>query len=381
MRSLICSSDGIFVGICDKIVYFCYNISNDSQIIEFTLDEAVGAKVTCLAISQDGCHIYAGFSNKWICCWEISSGKLCGQKQLKKKSTTLVDGVFQDSINHTSRKVLLAADRFGEVYAVDLPLMSRPPVLCAGHTASVITDMVLINNRFLVTADRDEKVRIQCFPNILDIVSYCLGHSGCVSSIDMVSDDLMISCGFDHKLILWQYVEGKIVAEYEFQSANSPLIATEAQLSASIAEDAENAAEDFDNNDLDDSNAGNYPLKVICYDSADKDTTVVKSIAVIFKGLSTCQLFDVVVDQTLLSSSSYTIKHKQTLTLPSLPSDCAYIGDNQILFLMSKPCYNHLLHINESSSGTTEGKGSTISTDFRNVIKAYCAKNGKLLLI
>ena len=35
----------------------------------------------------------------------------------------------------------------------------------------------LIEDKFVVTADRDEKIRISCYPNSYNIHQFCLGHT------------------------------------------------------------------------------------------------------------------------------------------------------------------------------------------------------------
>lgn len=42
----------------------------------------------------------------------------------------------------------------------------------------MVTDMVLsADNKYVITADRDEHVRVSRFPNGYNIESFCLGHT------------------------------------------------------------------------------------------------------------------------------------------------------------------------------------------------------------
>jgi hypothetical protein len=46
-----------------------------------------------------------------------------------------------------------------------------------GHV-SMLTDMTLSNDeKYIITADRDEHVRVSRFPNGYNIESYCMGHT------------------------------------------------------------------------------------------------------------------------------------------------------------------------------------------------------------
>lgn len=46
-----------------------------------------------------------------------------------------------------------------------------------GHV-SMVTDMVLsADDKYVITADRDEHIRVSRFPNGYNIESFCLGHT------------------------------------------------------------------------------------------------------------------------------------------------------------------------------------------------------------
>ncbi len=49
--------------------------------------------------------------------------------------------------------------------------------LLLGHLSMLLDATVSLCERYLVTCDRDEKIRISCFPNAYNIHIYCLGHT------------------------------------------------------------------------------------------------------------------------------------------------------------------------------------------------------------
>ena len=72
----------------------------------------------------------------------------------------------------------MIGDKTGDVYQMKLvgnfleneikPLMG---------SLSMLTDITLDSNeKHIITSDRDEKIRISCFPNSHNINSYLLGH-------------------------------------------------------------------------------------------------------------------------------------------------------------------------------------------------------------
>jgi tRNA (guanine-N(7)-)-methyltransferase subunit TRM82 len=66
----------------------------------------------------------------------------------------------------------MISDKAGEVWAIDMPFL-RNKVKLLGHTASVITDMKLTaNSNYLITSDRDEKIRITNFPQVVKYVFF-----------------------------------------------------------------------------------------------------------------------------------------------------------------------------------------------------------------
>lgn len=99
---------------------------------------------------------------------------------------------------------LLWADKFGSVYRLHISISVRddgepeitaqdagqpirsgaehpplhPPDMLFGHFSG-ITDITLLHagNQYIVSADRDEKVRVSHYPNAYNIESYCLAHT------------------------------------------------------------------------------------------------------------------------------------------------------------------------------------------------------------
>lgn len=71
---------------------------------------------------------------------------------------------------------------------------------------------MIISCRFVITSDRDEKIRVTHYPTTEVIETYCLGHLEYVSSIEPItshaSDPLLLSLSGDKTLRLWNYATG-----------------------------------------------------------------------------------------------------------------------------------------------------------------------------
>lgn len=66
------------------------------------------------------------------------------------------------------------------------------------------------DDHFIITADRDEKIRVSCLPNAYSIVCYCLGHKDFVSqlAIHPKANHLLLSGSGDGCIGMWNYETG-----------------------------------------------------------------------------------------------------------------------------------------------------------------------------
>ena len=68
--------------------------------------------------------------------------------------------------------------------------------------------------KYIITCDRDEKIRVSKFPNAYNIACYCLGHTDFVTNLQVVhnfSENILLSASGDGSLRVWKYLEGKEV--------------------------------------------------------------------------------------------------------------------------------------------------------------------------
>ncbi|RMX51239.1 hypothetical protein pdam_00004074 [Pocillopora damicornis] len=81
--------------------------------------------------------------------------------------------------------------------------------------AAIITIRVLTeDDKFLITSDRDEKIRVSCFPNSYSIHTFCLGHLDFVSCLALLSrsQNILVSGGGDGTVTFWNPDSGKDIA-------------------------------------------------------------------------------------------------------------------------------------------------------------------------
>ena len=178
--------------------------------------------VVVYEIDEMNKKIYIAYENKWLCCYDLYTSEILSSTLLKKCPCGLSLRVF-DAKNNKS--VLIITDKAGDIWGLNANDIKKEMKL-GGHTASIITDMQISkvgNAEYLLTCDRDEKIRISNFPYISNIHSFCVGHNGIVVNIDsMVVESsttststsagvgvgalgLMVSGSWDNTIKLWSF--------------------------------------------------------------------------------------------------------------------------------------------------------------------------------
>ncbi|KAJ1661154.1 WD repeat-containing protein 4 [Dispira simplex] len=170
------------------------------------------SNVCAVTFSPDGAYLLAVRDDKVLYIWDTK------QWQVVFAFCTL-RRCHQACFTPDSR-AFLVADKFGDVYRYQLDhCLSLPngPVhnefqddqLLLGHVSMLLDMCVTPDMRYIVTADRDEKIRVSSYPNGYTIQSYCLAHQAFVTTVACVpTEQLLVSGGGDGLLILWQYISG-----------------------------------------------------------------------------------------------------------------------------------------------------------------------------
>ena len=106
---------------------------------------------------------------------------------------------------------VLVADKNGDVYRVSSTTgAEEAPRLVLGHLSQLLDIVISSEGDRVITADRDEKVRVSRFPNCYNIDNYCLGHTEFVTSlcVSRVTRDTLLSGSGDGTVRVWNYVTG-----------------------------------------------------------------------------------------------------------------------------------------------------------------------------
>ncbi|XP_017778030.1 PREDICTED: tRNA (guanine-N(7)-)-methyltransferase non-catalytic subunit wuho [Nicrophorus vespilloides] len=103
-----------------------------------------------------------------------------------------------------SNNDILIADKTGDAFVCEFN--KDTPALVLGHLSMLLD--ILIEDKYIITCDRDEKIRVSHYPNCYNILSYCLGHKEFVTNIE-IFNGLLVSASGDGTVRFWDYKSGR----------------------------------------------------------------------------------------------------------------------------------------------------------------------------
>ncbi|ORX90267.1 WD40 repeat-like protein [Basidiobolus meristosporus CBS 931.73] len=160
--------------------------------------------IRTLAFSPDGKLLATSGEDKTLKVWAVENWQCLNTRPVIKRYNAIKFAAQSDAI--------FVADKFGDVYKLQIDPAAGQEELLLGHV-SMITDMVLsADNKHIITADRDEKIRVNNYPDSYNIHSFCLGHTEFVSAVRLpvFSPGTLISGGGDGMIMVWDYMNGSL---------------------------------------------------------------------------------------------------------------------------------------------------------------------------
>ncbi|KAG7443551.1 WD40 repeat-like protein [Guyanagaster necrorhizus] len=181
--------------------------------------------IRCAALNSGKIHLATVGDDKTLRVWNVGNGdlKVASERELPKKPTCVAFTA--------NGQTILVSDKFGDIfsYPLDPPfvskvenpkrdrtsLISHPSAsngtLILGHTSLLTTFLLSSDEKYIITADRDEHIRVSWHPQGYCIETFCLGSTKFVSALHVPKYDpsVLISGGGDAELKVWDWLSGQ----------------------------------------------------------------------------------------------------------------------------------------------------------------------------
>ncbi|KAJ8669339.1 hypothetical protein QAD02_000598 [Eretmocerus hayati] len=154
-----------------------------------------------VVFSADGKYFLICANRKQLCVYNSTSLELVSNRTLARSASR---------VKFLPNNDIVVADRSGDAYLYSVEKADEKGQLLLGHLSMLLDVLVTSDLNHIITADRDEKIRVSLFPNSYNILSYCLGHKKFVTNLGFVPHDesILVSCGGDGSLMFWDFVKG-----------------------------------------------------------------------------------------------------------------------------------------------------------------------------
>ncbi|KAF7651099.1 hypothetical protein LDENG_00116040 [Lucifuga dentata] len=130
---------------------------------------------------------------------------------------------------------LLVADKSGDVYSFSVKEPQKEGELKLGHLSMLLAITLTPNDKYIITADRDEKIRVSRLSSPYNIQSFCLGHQEFVSALLVPSGlpQWLLSGSGDGTVKLWDYESGRMLQSWNLtELEDAPNSDTDKQMPA-----------------------------------------------------------------------------------------------------------------------------------------------------
>jgi hypothetical protein len=158
-----------------------------------------GASLLTLAISACQTLLIAGYDDKSIVSWDLTSdnGDAVGFFKLRKKPQNITTARYTVSdasggVGEVERSVVLISDKFGEVHALNMALTKSEMI--TGHSTSVITDMVCCRSEDIKSPTTTQSVKTTKTTSNSSSSGSSSSSSSGSNDRRTVADNLLITC-------------------------------------------------------------------------------------------------------------------------------------------------------------------------------------------
>lgn len=205
---------------------------------------------------------------------------------------------------------ILVADKSGDVLIYSMKDDDKGTKLL-GHLSLLLDVLQTNDGKFIISSDRDEKIRVSCYPNTYNIQTFCLGHKEFVNHIELLpnNDKYLTSTSGDGFVKCWNYMLGKLCYSIDtFKDVND-----------------EQLKEDF-SNAMDSEGVEVYTLPIVHY-SVTKLNDTSNILAVVVHSYNKLLLYQLNI---MDNEFSHSLLHK--LSLDKFPTAIKFHNLNLFLY-------------------------------------------------
>ncbi|KAF8630455.1 hypothetical protein AX15_002907 [Amanita polypyramis BW_CC] len=195
--------------------------------------------IRCAAVDPSYSYLASCGDDKQLRVWKLDTLDLVNQRELPKRPTAIE--FVRDA------QTIIVSDKFGDVFSYPIeytPLTEtqKPRALSShqnpsggtlvlGHTSVLTSFLLSQDERYIITADRDEHIRVSWYPQGYVIEMYCLGHLKYVSAIHIApsAPSTLVSGGGDPVLKVWDWMSGTVQYEVPILETVRPFIVVSAK--------------------------------------------------------------------------------------------------------------------------------------------------------
>ncbi|KAK5584193.1 hypothetical protein RB653_005801 [Dictyostelium firmibasis] len=225
--------------------FIAFSLNNKLNVFDNKLNKLVELEsssqhtgiIRSIEFSKNNQSLITSSSDKFLKIWDVATNF----KNIKSINT---NKKIICSILNKDDSGILVSDKCGDVFKFSLVDDSKNKIevsgdksakndekesdknLVFGHYSSIVDIKFSACFNYLLSADRDEKIRVSHYPNCFDIESFCLGHTKYVTEILLVPgrDDLLISGSGDGTIKLWNWKQGKCLQTVDFNGKHENAI-------------------------------------------------------------------------------------------------------------------------------------------------------------
>jgi tRNA (guanine-N(7)-)-methyltransferase subunit TRM82 len=203
---ILCSSDSVLIYNLESQttnVIILPKLESKNEIRAHNREDIESFHVlTSVEFSNDGQYFLICANRKQLCLFKTDTFELISNRIMCRAAS---------KVRFLPNNDVVVADKSGDAYLFSTCNTNENGQLLLGHLSMLLDILVTDDQKYIITADRDEKIRVSMFPNSYNILSYCLGHKNFVTNVAIVPHDknILISSGGDGTLMFWDFKSGK----------------------------------------------------------------------------------------------------------------------------------------------------------------------------